>query len=119
MYNDTHGHQKGDQVLARMARFLMRHVRAEEPVVRMGGDEFLVVVFGDTAERIDDVARRLQQAAARSAPVAFSLGWAHRMDGETLAQTIDRADRKLIGVRVLSRSGDYPQLPEDMERRRP
>ena len=78
LYNDTHGHQKGDQVLARMARFLMRQVRAEEPVVRMGGDEFLIVVFGDTAERTEEVARRLQKAAARSSPVEFSLGWANR-----------------------------------------
>ena len=118
LYNDTHGHQKGDQVLARMARFLMRQVRAEEPVVRMGGDEFLIVVFGDTAERTEDVARRLQKSAARSAPVEFSLGWANRADGESLTQTIDRADQRLIGVRVLSRSGDYPRLPEEMERRR-
>ena len=118
VYNDTHGHQKGDQVLARMARFLMRQVRAEEPVVRMGGDEFLIVVFGDTAERTEDVARRLQKSAARSAPVEFSLGWANRADGESLTQTIDRADQRLIGVRVLSRSGDYPRLPEEMERRR-
>ena len=118
LYNDTHGHQKGDQVLARMARFLMRQVRAEEPVVRMGGDEFLIVVFGDTAERTEEVARRLQKAAARSSPVEFSLGWANRAEGESLKQTIDRADQKLIGVRVLSRSGDHPRLPDEMERRR-
>ncbi|MEO6445054.1 MAG: diguanylate cyclase [Gemmatimonadaceae bacterium] len=118
LFNDTHGHQKGDQVLARMARFLMRQVRAEEPVVRMGGDEFLIVVFGDTAERTEEVARRLQQSAARSAPVEFSLGWAYRTNGESLSTTIDRADQKLISVRVLSRSGDHPRLPDEMERRR-
>jgi len=118
LYNDTHGHQEGDVVLARMARFLMRQVRAEEPVVRMGGDEFLVVLQGESARRTEEVARRLQMAAARSAPVAFSLGWAVRNGTEALDATIDRADRSLIGVRVLARSGDYPRLPEEMERRR-
>jgi PAS domain S-box-containing protein len=39
-YNDKNGHAEGDGVLVRMARFLMRHVRAEEAVVRVGGDEF-------------------------------------------------------------------------------
>lgn len=117
LFNDVHGHQAGDQVLQRMARFLMREVRSEEPVIRMGGDEFLIVLVGENAARTEDVARRLQQAAARSAPVAFSLGWALREGGETLEQTIARADRNLIHVRVLSRSGEYASLPPEMERR--
>lgn len=117
VYNDTHGHHDGDVVLARMARFLMRQVRAEEPVVRMGGDEFLIVLQGESAARTEEVARRLQHAAARSAPVAFSLGWAVRKGDESLDATIDRADQGLISVRVLTRSGDHPRLPEEMERR--
>jgi diguanylate cyclase (GGDEF)-like protein/PAS domain S-box-containing protein len=117
VYNDAHGHHEGDLVLSRMARFLMRQVRAEEPVVRMGGDEFLVMLRGDAAQRTEEVARRLQHAAARSAPVAFSLGWAVREGDEPLDATIDRADKGMIGVRVLMRSGDHPRLPEEMERR--
>ncbi|MCC6771596.1 MAG: sensor domain-containing diguanylate cyclase [Gemmatimonadaceae bacterium] len=116
-YNDTHGHHEGDLVLSRMARFLMRQVRADEPVVRMGGDEFLIVLLGDSAARTGEVAHRLQQAAARSAPVAFSLGWAIRAEGEDLDATIGRADHSMIAVRVLARSGDFPRLPDEMERR--
>jgi diguanylate cyclase (GGDEF)-like protein/PAS domain S-box-containing protein len=117
LYNDTHGHHEGDMVLTRMARFLMRQVRADEPVVRMGGDEFLVLLRGDSAGRTEEVAHRLQKAAARSAPVAFSLGWAERASGEALESTIIRADHSMIAVRVLTRSGDHPRLPEEMERR--
>jgi hypothetical protein len=64
------------------------------------------------------VAERLQQAAARSAPVAFSLGWALRSGNESFEQTIERADQGLINVRVVTRSGDYATLPSEMERRR-
>jgi diguanylate cyclase (GGDEF)-like protein/PAS domain S-box-containing protein len=118
LYNDRHGHQNGDLVLAKMARFLLREVRAEEPVVRMGGDEFLIVLIGDNAASTIDVARRMQHAAARSAPVAFSIGHALREGGESLEQTIHRADQHLISVRVLSRSGESVRLPDEMERRR-
>jgi diguanylate cyclase (GGDEF)-like protein/PAS domain S-box-containing protein len=119
LYNDRHGHRSGDQVLRRMARFLMREVRSEEPVIRMGGDEFLVVLVGDNAGRTEAVAARLHDAAARSAPVAFSLGWAVREGRETFERTVERADKNLIGVRVLARSsGDWASLPEEMERRR-
>ena len=37
-YNDQFGHQMGDNTLIRMSRFLMRQVRAEEPVIRIGGE---------------------------------------------------------------------------------
>jgi diguanylate cyclase (GGDEF)-like protein len=117
-YNDRHGHASGDQVLRRMARFLMREVRAEEPVIRMGGDEFIIVLKGDNASRTETVATRMQHAAARAAPVAFSLGWAERSGLETFEETIARADHNLIGVRVLARSGDWASLPAEMERRR-
>ena len=116
-HNDTHGHASGDAVLVAMARFLMRAVRASEPVVRMGGDEFLVVLLDAGARATEEVAQRLRRAA-RQAPAHFSLGWASREEGESLAATIDRADQAMISVRVLSRSGDHPQLPDEMERRR-
>ena len=45
-YNDTHGHAMGDNTLIRMSRFLMRQVRAEEPVIRVGGDEFVILLRG-------------------------------------------------------------------------
>jgi diguanylate cyclase (GGDEF)-like protein/PAS domain S-box-containing protein len=117
-HNDVHGHRSGDLVLQRMARFLMREVRAEEPVIRMGGDEFLIVLYGENAARTEGVALRLQHAAARSAPVPFSLGWAQREGREGLQQTVERADKHMIGVRVLSRSGDWSSLPAEMERRK-
>lgn len=117
-YNDRHGHASGDHVLQKMARFLMREVRSDEPVIRLGGDEFLIVLTGENAARTSVVAERLRQSAARSAPVAFSLGWAQREGDETFEQTVARADHVLINVRVLSRSGDYATLPNDIERRK-
>ena len=118
VYNDLHGHQKGDKVLAQMTRFLMRQVRAEEPVIRLGGDEFLIVLTGDNAARTEHVAERLGRAAARGSPVAFSLGYAVRHHGERFERTVDRADQELISVRVIRRNGDWSQLPAEMERRR-
>lgn len=106
-YNDIHGHSAGDTVLVRMSRFLMRHVRAEEAVVRMGGDEFLIVLFDTGPEQTEAIARRLEMAGLERGPVSFSLGWATRMDAETLEETVNRADRQLIQVRVVGRPGSY------------
>jgi diguanylate cyclase (GGDEF)-like protein/PAS domain S-box-containing protein len=103
-YNDAHGHQKGDEILVKMSRFLMRQVRAEEAVVRMGGDEFLVVLAGADESRTEGVARRLQLAAFRSAPAPFALGWAARTPGESFEHTVRRADQRLLTVQVQERA---------------
>jgi len=103
-YNDEHGHQMGDNTLIRMSRFLMRQVRAEEPVVRVGGDEFVIVLRGAGRGQAEMVAERMRQAALRTAPVPFSLGWAFREPGETLMSTMNRADQNLLAVRVIERT---------------
>lgn len=99
-YNDKNGHAEGDSVLVKMARFLMRHVRAEEAVVRVGGDEFLVVLCDSGLDQTDHVASRLRAAAPTSAPGPFSMGWAARKNGESFEETMIRADRRLLAVRV-------------------
>jgi diguanylate cyclase (GGDEF)-like protein/PAS domain S-box-containing protein len=103
-YNDLHGHAMGDTTLVRMSRFLMRQVRAEEPVIRLGGDEFLLVLNPADEDAVEMVARRLQLAAIRTAPVPFSLGWSARRPGETVQDTVNRADQRLLTVRVMERS---------------
>lgn len=103
-YNDTHGHAMGDNTLIRMSRFLMRQVRAEEPVIRVGGDEFVILLRGASEAQTMMVAQRMQAAALRTAPVPFSLGWASRQPSEKLMSTMHRADQNLLAVRVIVRT---------------
>lgn len=102
-YNDLHGHQAGDEVLVKVSRFLMRHVRAEDPVVRIGGDEFLTLLLGSRGNFTAEAAQRIHSVVQGEAPVPLSFGWALREGNETLEQTIGRADRGLIGTRLEQR----------------
>jgi diguanylate cyclase (GGDEF)-like protein len=49
--NDTLGHMAGDDVLRAAAQRLLRAVGADGLVGRMGGDEFVVLVFGVASSR--------------------------------------------------------------------
>jgi len=102
-YNDEYGHAAGDAVLVKLARFLTRHARAEDAVIRIGGDEFLVVLLGESVEVTKEVAQRFSQQASKSAPVPISLGWAVRDPGEPIERTVRRADQGLIQVRLEER----------------
>ncbi len=93
-----------DHRLERMTRFLLRHIRASEVVVR-SADTDLVVVLPDADERgTETVGRRLQLAALRSAPSGFVLGWSSRQSGELMSDIVSRALQDAVPVRVVERS---------------
>ncbi|HEX4959827.1 MAG TPA: sensor domain-containing diguanylate cyclase [Thermoanaerobaculia bacterium] len=102
-YNDAYGHQKGDEVLVRISRFLLQNARAEDAVVRMGGDEFLLLLLGASAGVVAEVGQRLRVTARAINLPSFSLGWANRHGTESLEQTIDHADRELLQIRLFER----------------
>lgn len=111
-FNDQYGHDAGDEVLIKIARLLSRQVRAEEGVVRMGGDEFVILLQGGDAESTEAAARRLRGAGSQESPIPFSIGWACRREGERLEKTLTRADRDMFAIRL------HERPPEHDRRRR-
>jgi hypothetical protein len=95
--------------LERMARFLLRHIRVTEAVVRTGPSQLVVLLPQTDVRGTEAVARRLQLAAQRSAPCPFHLGWAARHDGESLMATRERAVHDPVPVRVVERTFDTPR----------
>lgn len=74
-YNDAHGHGAGDELLITFADALRRSVRDEDAVFRIGGDEFLVLLFGADRADAEQVLGRLRQHWAEAGePVRFSAG---------------------------------------------
>lgn len=62
--NDTHGHSDGDKVLQETARKLQGCIRADEIVARIGGDEFVAVLFavrGQEQESVQAISARIIQ----------------------------------------------------------
>lgn len=98
LVNDTHGHQRGDEVLVQMAWFLNQPLRTQDRLVRLGGDEFLVLLHQPTQPQLAALVRDYM-AAIDEAPIRFTLGTALRNDGEALAAVVDRADRSLYALR--------------------
>jgi diguanylate cyclase (GGDEF)-like protein/PAS domain S-box-containing protein len=101
--NDTYGHERGDQVLIGIAGFLRRHAPRDGTVVRMGGDEFLLLVDDSSEDAIRSLAETLRSEGPTSAPSGFTVGCAARANGEALEATLRRADADLYAVRAALR----------------
>ncbi|MEX0660124.1 MAG: diguanylate cyclase, partial [Egibacteraceae bacterium] len=61
-YNDTYGHQAGDEVLRAVAGALTGAVRAGDTVYRFGGEEFLIMLPEQRLSDAGGVAERLRAA---------------------------------------------------------
>ncbi|HIE1097511.1 MULTISPECIES: PAS domain S-box protein [Stenotrophomonas] len=105
--NDTQGHARGDTVLVAFAAFLRLPLGAAENVVRMGGDEFMVVLTKPDAGRLAVLEQWYAQHAAQS-PTPFSLGATHHMPGESVGDTLQRADSRLYRERARVRRHPRP-----------
>lgn len=89
------GRRNVEEALIGMARFLAARVRVGDEVVRLDGNDFVLVLNHADEAGTGIVVRRLQEAARLSAPAAFSMGFAVRVERETFEETISRADQRL------------------------
>ncbi len=110
--NDRHGHGAGDAVLKAVAAALVRHVRASDVVARIGGDEFVTLLWNLTGPAAEAKAAALEQAVystpvrwgASSLVVGASAGVALIGALDTPAELLARADAAMY-ARKRERTG--------------
>ena len=81
--NDEHGHDKGDDVLRKVARIIESSVRTTDQVARIGGEEFLVILPRTPIAVAAEMAERLRSTIEVNSPekmgksVTVSIGVTH------------------------------------------
>jgi diguanylate cyclase (GGDEF)-like protein len=97
--NDRFGHSAGDLILKGFARHLNRAVRGSDIAVRLGGDEFLVILPECSPENVNLVLARLGdfeiEIGQDRIAVSSSRGWTQYQAGDTAEELIKRADDAL------------------------
>jgi two-component system, cell cycle response regulator len=112
--NDTYGHQCGDYVLQRLGQLMTEAVRAEDVLVRYGGEEFAILLrecIEDQAVLLSERLRRMVESAefvfnGQRVRVTISLGIAALRDGEfpTPEALIASADQYLYRAKENGRN---------------
>lgn len=114
-FNDTWGHQTGDQVLRLVAMTLKSNIKGQDTAARYGGEEFAAILPStdlDGAMIVADNVRKAVQAKEllkrstneKLGRITASFGVAMYRQGDTASSLIERADRCLYAAKHAGRN---------------
>jgi diguanylate cyclase (GGDEF)-like protein len=102
--NDQFGHAAGDAALKEFSRRLKRAIRACDVPVRIGGDEFLIILPECPREKIDMILDRIGSPEIKfnhqAISIRYSVGRAHYQICDTSQTMLERADHVLYGEKA-------------------
>ena len=111
--NDRYGHDAGDDVLAVLSGMLKESIRSSDIAIRLGGEEFCIVLPDTDSHAAAQVAEQLRQAVSLHSfasgehriEVTISLGISQRRDNEASpAAPLKRADKALYQAKQNGRN---------------
>ena len=100
IYNDTFGHDAGDLVLTTVVGIIKDNIRRTDMLIRMGGDEFLLVMpdigeqaFADKLNQIQEKIHSSKVPGYSQLRISVSIGGILSGSGSTVEKAIRKADQ--------------------------
>ena len=95
-YNDTQGHQAGDEVLKELAKVFTDSLRDGDVVYRYGGEEFCIVLDKANKKEAVMISERVRTMVSLYAPATISMGVStFPDDGEAMEELLLAADKAM------------------------
>ena len=125
LYNDTYGHQNGDECLCRIAQVLVKSTdRGGDLLARYGGEEFIAVLPGTSLSGASFVAGQMRQAVSKLAiehngspygivTASFGVASAMAVQETDPLDIVGAADRALYEAKHAGRNRVFQDTPAD------
>ena len=106
--NDGYGHAVGDAVLGDISYLIRNNVRSFQPVYRLGGEEFLVLLpdvsLADARALAERMRLAIEQTPCQGIPMTASFGVSAARGAAIEPRLLARADRELYRAKALGRN---------------
>lgn len=115
--NDRHGHEAGDDALSGISEAMRSIIRMQDPLIRMGGDEFTLLLPGCSSEKATSIADKIIKACDQikigEDSVSVSIGLARSLPEKDLRvkDLISMADQAMYVAKALG--GGRLEVAED------
>lgn len=104
-FNDTEGHQRGDEVLRQVAQCLEKFRRSMDTVARYGGEEFAIILPEATRPQGIEIAKRNLQRCLKETGISLSLGVASFPDdAKSSTELVHLADFAMLKAKKNGKS---------------
>ncbi|MDY6967554.1 MAG: GGDEF domain-containing protein [Spirochaetota bacterium] len=110
-FNDTYGHQKGDEVLAAVALIITENTRKNDIIARYGGEEIVIILPETPVQNASIVAEKIRQSVQNDSlkrvnvEVTVSLGVSFYSDRiDTSEKLLKAADDALYAAKETGRN---------------
>lgn len=112
--NDSLGHLCGDQMICHIISTIRNNVKTCNQIIRMGGDEFLIVFLEHSIEEIKEMMERIlaiiegeKPLSLIDYPISFSYGIAEHAEKSNISNPMDlitRADQEMYRYKIKYKS---------------
>ncbi len=124
-FNDTWGHQTGDNVLRLVSKSLSTNVKGRDTAARYGGEEFAIILPQTSLENAVKLAEQIRQSVQAKelqkrstgenlGTITISIGVSLFRPGETLNEFVHRADACLYAAKNNGRNCVIAESDEQM-----
>lgn len=98
-YNDNYGHKEGDVLIKTIVNNMQRYLRNEDRLIRIGGDEFLILLPNCNMQQGNEIIEQIKSAETKlrlqELVIGTSYGSCVANNEEELKQAIETADQEM------------------------
>ncbi len=109
--NDTLGHNAGDSYILLTVNSIRKHVRVDDVICRVGGDEFIILLPNCEKEKALEVCRQVNEDIQRrdilpgaSLGISSGISWLDHTTPSTAGELIEQADSRMYREKMARKS---------------